>query len=400
MTLFDSFERSDSRPSGHAEPPFRFYNRCARPEVERIRNTLQRWFSRYPKRHQADLRGRFRSPQSGHHRGSFFELFLHELLVALGSALVEVHPAAAASSRTNRSDFYTRSTRNESCYIEAAVATGETSEEAAARTRMAVVYDVLDKLDSPNFFIEVESTGQPRTSPSAQRIAQFLREKVTPLDPDEVAKQVAGGHWQHRPQWRYEEAGGILDFSPIPKSVAGRSLPGLRTLGAFLTGAQIDPGRTLRDALIAKAARYGNLDGPYVIAVNSIGDWPPDEERGEVLEALFGSEAYVVTQRLDGRSSEPEFQRRPDGLWLGPSGPRHTGVSAVLLARVFPSNVPKADIRLYHNPRAKHAYAGPLTQLPQGVLRDGYMQLSDGQSLGDILRLSPRWPYEDPESSR
>ena len=69
---------------GVVEPEFLYLICSARQEVSHIRDLLKVWFSRYPISAQADLCGRFRSPDDTPHRSAFFELFLHALFSRLG----------------------------------------------------------------------------------------------------------------------------------------------------------------------------------------------------------------------------------------------------------------------------------------------------------------------------
>lgn len=149
MRLFDEVDRHDKGPARYAEPQFPYLNRSARVMFSRTRQVLEAWFSRYPVSGQADLRPRFRSRNDAQHRAAFFELFLHELLLRLDHD-VTIHPSPSQAS-TRRPDFLAESPSGGCFYMEAVVATDESEEDGAARARMNVVYDALDRLDSPNW---------------------------------------------------------------------------------------------------------------------------------------------------------------------------------------------------------------------------------------------------------
>jgi hypothetical protein len=129
----------------------------ARQDVSRIREVLDAWFSHYPDSEQKDLRGRFRSPDDTPHRSAFFELFLHELLLLLGCR-VETHPDLR-NTTTRNPDFLVDSPSGGRFYMEAVVVTGESAEETKARARMHVVYDALNRMDSPYFDFGMEIHG-------------------------------------------------------------------------------------------------------------------------------------------------------------------------------------------------------------------------------------------------
>lgn len=77
--------------------------------------------------------------------------------------------------------------------MEAVLASDESEAEAAANARMDAVYDALNRLESPNFFIGMELRGAPETPPPARQIRAFLEEHLVPLNPDELAQTFREG---------------------------------------------------------------------------------------------------------------------------------------------------------------------------------------------------------------
>jgi hypothetical protein len=390
VKLFDDIVREYEGRAMYAEPSFAYLNRSARPAAERIRQTLETWFSHYPSEGQTDLCGRFRSDVDQHHYSAFFELLLHESLLRMGCR-VEIHPNIAEDETTKRPDFLVESPHGHRFYIEAVLATGESAEEAAARARMDVVYDAINRLDSPGFFVGMDISGAPDTPPSARHIRAFLKARLDALDPDEVSEHLKLGGIRAIPHWRYEHEGWRIDFHPIPKSPKMRGKSGVRPIGMRSFEAKfVDSSTPIRDAIVAKAGRYGDLELPYVIAVNALDESSVD--RIDVMDALFGEEQYIVTFGQSG-ISESEMSRAPNGAWMSGSGPRYTRVSAVLVAvRLLPWTVGSAGVCLIHNPWAQRPYFSELTRLPQGIPQDGRMEWQDGESLAEVLELPAGWP--------
>jgi hypothetical protein len=380
MKLFDDFHRDYDGPALYAEPSFNYLNRSARAESGRIRKILEEWFSNYPTKDQFQLSSRFRSTNDNGLRSAFFELFLHELLIRLKCQL-KIHPRVNGTTR--RPEFLVEDKSGCRFYLEAVLATGESEEDRAEKARMNVVYDVLNRLNSPNFFIGMKFKGAPETPPSARKMMSFLAERLATLNPDELAKIIMSDGFKAVPQWSYEHQGWIIDFFPIPKSPKMRGRFGVRPLGTWFPDVQIiQPHIPLREAVIEKAGRYGDLNLPYVIAVNALDD---DVERINIMEALFGEERLVINQLRDARI--------PNGALISSLGPRYTRVSAVLVASpILPWNVPRAPICLYHNPWTKRPYNGALIRLPQAVPQGDHMELHDGESLGKIFDLPEDWP--------
>lgn len=389
MRLFDSIERSDDSPAEYAEPAFRFLNRSARPVCDQIRKVLGDWFSSYPLEGQSDLYGRFRSDNNVQHRGAFFELLLHGLLIRLGCN-VQLHPELGKSNE-RRPDFLVDSPICGKFFVEAVLATDESDKEATARARMNQVYDALNRMNSPDFFIGMELTGEPVTPPSAKGIRSFLEENLARLNPDEVAALLKDEDFSVLPRWRYEHDGWTIDFFPVPKSPNARGKSGIRPVGLHFSGIEfVDSKGSIRQAILTKAGSYGNLDHPYVIAVNALGE---HVDEIDVREALFGTEQWTIQTSSSSEPADPKMTRQPDGVWTSASGPRYTRVSAVLVTkRLLPWNIPRVDARLYHNPWAQQRCTCELTRLPQAVPENNRMTLLEGTSLGALLGLSPEWP--------
>jgi len=392
MTLFDEIDRNDHEIAQYAKPLFAYLNRTARVEFDRIRHELEEWFAHYPSSGRAELRARFRSGIDTQHQAAFFELFLHEILLRLGCQ-VTLHPTIPNVARTP--DFLVESPNGERFYIEATVATNESVGEAAARARMNAVYDVLNRIvDSPDFFLWLTIRGAPATPPPARRIASFVSACLAGLDPDAIIRLYESGRTEEVPRWSFEHEGWRIEFRPIPKKPEARGRPGVRLIGARITGVRgVDHRTSIKEAITEKAGRYGDLDLPYVVAVNVL----EFVDEIDIMEALFGKEQFTV-MFSDSGPAEPvdtQVSRLPDGAWTGLAGPRYTRVSAVLVAtRLSAYGIPRANLRLYHNPWAQRLYKSVLTRLPQAMPRDNRMERIDGESTEAIFGLPASWPEE------
>ncbi|MBI1885811.1 MAG: hypothetical protein HYS09_05805 [Chloroflexi bacterium] len=301
-----------------------------------------------------------------------------------------VHPGAKAK-KSNRPDFLVKSNSG-TFYLEATLASERSHEDQAAQARENIVYDALDRLDSPNFFIGMNLRGAPKTPPSARRMRAFLADRLKALDPDHITDLYRSGGKQALPRWHYQHDGWTIEFYPIPKSPKARGKSGIRSIG-FRSYAMW--GRTasaIRDAILSKAGKYGNLEAPYVIAVNVV---PHGAQRDDIMEALFGDEQMVIQLTKSG-PREGGMNRKLNGAWTSPAGPRYTRVSAALLCSgVLPWTILRAPVCLYHNPWAKHGYESPLIRLAQAIPTGGRMHWQDGEALHSVLGLPENWPWQD-----
>lgn len=380
-TLFDLIERTDGGPAKYAEPSFPYWNRTARKDIAIVRAHLEDWFTRYPSGHQNDLRGRFRSPDDVQHRGAFFELFLHEMLLRLACS-IEIHPEVPGTSK--RPEFRVTSPDGSQFYLEAKVVNDESKDDAAARVRTNRVYDDLNDLDSPDYWINVEVRGAPASLVPTKKLKSFLSGKLAQLDYEEVVRRFAETGFDDLPRWRYEFEGWVVDFFPIPKENA-RGQAGVRPMGIQMNGAQwIDAVTPIRVAILEKAKRYGTPDLPFVIAINALGEFADEDD---VIAALFGDEAWVI----HSPDAEARFRRKPNGVWTSPEG-QYKRVSATLVFRKLHSwTLPTAPVRLYHHHAPAKPVSGEITRLPQAVVIDGRLELRDGISIGDLFEVDADW---------
>lgn len=388
MNLFDKVPKGGNEVAGYSEPSFSYINRSTRKEFTKIRALLEEWFDHYPRSGKQELRNRFRSKNDIHHQAAFFELFLHELLLRLECKL-ELHPKLDRTTKVP--DFIVDSPSNEKFYLEATVVTGESAKIQAARTRENIVYDVLDRLvKSPDYFLTLSVKGSPDTPPPAKKLASYINSQLKLLDYDEISSIYISRNFHNLPRWYFEHNGWRIEIRPAPKfKLRGRE--GVRPIGTRIAGfTWIDNRIPIRDSIIEKGRKYGELDLPVVIAVNAL----DHVDETDILEALYGKEKYIINISDDTTIvSEPRFTRTPDGVWTGRKGPRYTRISAVLIVTQLSTyNIPRSSLRLYHNPWAQIPYRSVLTQLHQAIPINGIIHMERGINTYAVFDLDRTWP--------
>ena len=388
-SIFDTFERDYHGPAAHSESHFAYLNRSASEEVGRIRKTLEDWFSRYPLPMQADLRSRFRSSNDAQHEGAFFELALHELLRGVGL----VSEAPAACDRATRPDFMLRSsTGSGEVFWEATVALSKSERVSAEAARTNRVYDVIERLDSPNFHLGIRPRGAPGTPPKATYIRRQLAQWLGTLDPDEVTRRFRVHGSAAFPECSFEHDGWRAVFFAIPKPEASRGRRGDRPVGVrFAELRRGAPYERPRATIIDKAKQHGELSGPYIVAVN-VSDRMFRQR--DAVEALFGTERVFSTMNLSGKV-ESRPSRAQDGVWINRQGITRTRVSAVLFVHgLSPWTLAEADMCLYLNPWAARPYPTDLWLLPLAEVRDDRVIWREGQTAARAFDLPVGWPFQ------
>ena len=318
-------------------------------------------------------------------------MFLHELLLRL-NCKVKLHPILEKTTKVP--DFLVDPKSGHKFFLEATVATGESANDSAARARENTVYDVLDRLvKSPDYFLSLTIRGIPQTPPPAKKLASFINSQIDLLNYDQLTETYKLRGFDGVPTWNFEHDRWQIEIQPLPKAKL-RGKTNVRPIGVMTKGFRLVDDRTpIREAIIEKGNKYGDLDLPYVVAVNAIE--PIDEI--SIFEALYGKEEYLVdVSDVQRKVSEPKLKRVPDGAWTSPKGPRYTRISAVLMvSRLTTYNIPRSISCLYHNPWAQKPFQSVLSQLPQAIpLANGEIKFETGISASTIFNISSAWPED------
>lgn len=360
--LFDEINQDYKGPALYADPIFYYLNRSARLEFKRIRNLLEKWFRHFPSEAQTDLRGRFRSKDDRQSLGAFFELYLHEILSKSGFS-VEIHPTVG--NRATHPDFRLLKDGKPLFYLEATLA-ALSDTDTSAKARENRVYDTLNKMKSPNFFIGVKVHEAQTTNPPGAKMRSFLEYELSNLDPDVIAKQFKQGGLEALPHWDGEYDGWQITFFAIPKKLEARGKHDVRPIGLIRPDVCVPtPHIGIRKSIQDKATKYGELDLPYIVAINVIDEFESDDSDIDISNALFGEEQFTVIFRGNELIDQRPW-RKSNGAWYGPEGAQNRRVSATLVTvNLSPRNMTKVTPSLWHNPWANPALASDIWPLPQ-----------------------------------
>jgi hypothetical protein len=389
MTLFDARERTECRVKHYSEPEFEYLSQSARPAAVALRRLLEEWFQDYPSDAQTDLRSRFRSDDY-QYAAAFFELYLHALLRALGYSIA-VHPLLPDSSA--HPDFLIHDADGCEFYVEATLAGLPSKREQGASARVGQVYDVLNRMDSPNFFLHIQVRGAPLTPPPARKLSVDVERWLRSLDVDMVSNLGQAGSLEVFPKLTWSYDGWEVVFTPIAKSPAARGKTGLRPIGMHVPEVQwLQTDVDLRTALEAKAKKYGALQLPLLLAVNVLS---AHCDNYDILNAFFGQESTTISFQQDGSIADEYSARRGNGFWFGPQGPRNQRVSAALIAAGLNGwNMGNLIPELFHNPWASMSLNPDCWQLPQNIPNTSTNQYdrSVGKTAREILAIPDPWP--------
>ncbi|MEA5366249.1 hypothetical protein VA596_42435 [Amycolatopsis sp., V23-08] len=392
MTIFSALGRTDSSSRAHAESHFGFLDRVAGHYWDQVRGLIEDWFSRLCPDAQADVRGRLRSRDDRQCNGAFFELYLHECLLRMGYA-VTCHPEIEGSSR--RPDFLAEKD-GAAVYVEARSASSS-DVVVGAVARVNTLYESLDKIDSPNFFlsidVEKQGGGPLRARPLRSKLENWLRE----LDPDAYTDRGNGRH--DFPDLSYAADGWRIQFHALPKSPEARGKEGVKPLGIFGGGQDfpVHDEEGVRSALSDKGSAYGPLGAPYIVAVASSSIINDDFD---VKNALYGTEALLIGTGPGG-DTNPAVVRDPNGYWYKGDHWGHRHVSAVLVVKqLHPAFVGTKQHTVWEHPDPEWSVP-PLPMWRRSTVDPhGVIHFADpARAPTEWFGLTDPWPIGEPFST-
>ena len=378
--LFENKARVDLEYAFHNENDYYFYDRSAREESSKIREVLNNWFINYPVSEQNEMKSRFKKTFSS----AFYELFIHELFRRQGFEVI-VHPNVPNSSK--KPDFLIRKGGFE-FYLEAKVAKEKSHQEEAQENRINYLYDSINKIRSPNFFLDIkELLLKSKAQPSAQKLIKIIEGVLGKHDPDRVAEKMNNFGYGSAEQIFYEDKDLKTIISLIPKVSSARTSGGGRPIGAYpwesKWGGSED---AIKTSFSKKAKRYGVLDKPYLICINAPENLMYVED---VNNVLWGTPAWTWSSNPDNKDGK--WERMKDGVFLGEGGPKYKNVCGLLVTKVVPHNIPISPYWFTKHPFSDKPSDFSLFNFGYYFVDKNKIHKKEGKTTGEILNIKPDW---------
>ena len=336
VMLFPEVVDRSSDPRAYGERCYDFLARVTQwPEMEAARKRMEAWYSHLSDERQVKLRRTMSEGTEPQFAASFFELLLHEFILASDYYCAD-DPEPREGERVP--DFVVMAPGGTRVFIlEATVATDK-SDSARSRERLAApVLDGLNAIPAPHISLAVrELVLKTDAPPALAELKAFVAARLAG-----VRNRDGAGPGT---TWTYEDENLRVQLSPVwLRRKTRKTNIGMLPVQCRWGGAEASIQRKLEK----KATRYGALDAPFVVAANVTSEWAGGLE--EVTQVLLG-----ITETRLQRGVDCDWLRQSahDSFWYAHGKPRHRGVSAVLATSVYPWSVPRAHLRLYHNPWA------------------------------------------------
>ncbi|GGX10135.1 hypothetical protein [Aquimarina muelleri] len=377
MKLFEDKIRTDIKPAKHNDNTYDFFDRSDSEKGRVIREVLNSWFDNYPQDEKSEFKKRFRKEFSS----SLYELFIHELFTKQGFKL-ESHPILKNSS--NRPDFLAKKNGFE-FYIEVKEATDKTDAERTLENKTNQIYDIVNQTDSPNFWLQIEKLNfKTDQQPSAKKVVRYLESKLPEYNPDFVLENLNTLGVNGIPFISFEDQNLSMIIKLVPKSKEIRGKKGLRPIGILpaegFTGGADD---SIKSALSKKATKYGELDKPFLICINSKSHRGTDNY--DVMDSLFGSTS--VSYSTDPDNKDERIERGLNGFFKDSSGPKYTKVSAVMINRLILGHVKEGKYWFVKHPFAQSNLDFDKFEINKTFVENNKIIFKEGKSIREILGL-------------
>lgn len=387
MSIFDDVVRAHDGGARQDEGHFEYLNRSGRPALAAVRAWIDDALSRYPKTDLNSLVGKIKSGDEVAHRSGLFELLLHEALLVSGSVIEALEPALPHTDKSP--DFLVRTPSGERFYLEATLATGLSDADRRARKRLNTAIEAVNSVRSQDYVLDATFQGTPSQPIRLRQLREKIERWLQTLDYDTVAET-----WQSQigtpAPFRHQESDFTVELRPITRP--NREAPPGRAIA--IQGGEAwsrTVGSALRQAIEGKVNRYGELDLPFVVAVNGTDH---NAEEHDVFAALLGQEVVRIPYGPRGlRQDDAYWDRDGDGVWVRPDGTtRRQGLAGVLAFNDLGVwSAPKRRGLYVPNPWARQ----PLGAFPLAVDRmevEGEeLRKVQGTSFGAILGLPDDW---------
>jgi hypothetical protein len=380
MKLFEDKLRLHLEPSTHNENSYDYYDRSARKDVSKVRDVLNEWFKNYPESEKVELKQRLKKKFPD----AFYELYLFNLFKQQGFN-IEIHPIVPNSHK--KPDFLISKGGIE-FYLEAKVAKGESEEQESQKKRINEIYDSLNTIKSPNFFLNVEElTLNTKIQPTTRQIRNLVEKELEKFDPDNVSSQIQNFGIEGSPKIIIENSNLKLAISLIPKDKQYRNKGG-RPIGIYhgetFWGGDED---SIKNSFAKKAKRYGELNKPYIVCINTIGSRFSGDY--DVMNAVWGT--CGLSWSNDPNAKDDKIVRLKNGLFLSNRGPIFQNVSGVLITYVMEFNIPVSKYWFIKHPFSNYDLDFEIFDMTFQYIRDRQIITRNGKTVGEIFNINSNW---------
>lgn len=226
---------------------------------------------------------------------------------------------------------------------------------------------------------------QPSTKPAIK----YIESEIKKLDPDVLIKESEAFGFEKIPKIEFENDDLHLTVRPIPIVSSTSTKDNHNPIGIYPGKSYWGGGEeSLKSAIRRKAKRYGILDKPLIVCIDTLGI--RTSSLVDIENAIWGS--LTISWSEDPNNRDERYIRMTDGVFLDKMGAKLKNLTGVFVTRVFPHNIPNAEYWLFRNPFSNNA---SLDFRDLGLIfsyvENGKIHDHTGNNLDQILEISKKW---------
>lgn len=367
--LFEDKNRSNFKYADYQHNSYEFYDNSAINEFTIVRERLNNWFNRYPDAGKKQLKRDFQSQ----FEPAFFELFIHELFYQQGFTLI-THPTVPNS--TKKPDFLAKK-GNVEIYLEATVSFDESNEIRLMKNKQNAVLDALNLINSKRYGINVEQINFLSNKQARLRKIRDYFQKLIDDNGDFYALNFHPSLGRYEREIIYQDEDIRVSIT-LWKVDFDLEKPIISPLGGGYAGGCEE---AIKYAIKEKANRYGILDRPYIICINSLSIKQTYTE--VVYNSLFGS--FRNQEFVKRNEKNQYFQTSNDGFFCKKNNQAYNTVTGVFITSVYPSNTNVIEHWLVKHPFTINEMNFNDLDLSYIWVNDNIITEVEKKSIGDVL---------------
>lgn len=383
MNLFSEIKRDFTGPAEANEDSFSYYERSARKDISKVRDLLEKWFQNLPETEKYEVKKRFKKSFDS----VFYELFLFNFFKKLGYEII-IHPKI---ENTDKKPDFLVSKDGIEIYIEAKICKDKSNFEESNEKLIERFYETIDKIESPHFMFRIEKLHLKKTNqPSTKELVKKIKNKISQLNHKNELGKTTFGISNSFIQFENlffenEEISINIEFLPVNEDAVGkpRRSIGVRPIETFIGGAE----ESIRESILTKAKRYGKLDKPYLICINTLSI--KSSSYYDIDAAIWGSIALSFS--TDPNNRDEKWVHSADGIFYNNGSKRITNVSGIMINRIFPHTVPSSKYWIFEHPFTDNKLNFKSLKLPYCYIQNGNVHNYEGNNLGEIFKLNKDW---------
>lgn len=377
--LFSDKNRNNIDCAPHNHNTYDYYDSSAREDISIIRNKLNDWFSHYPDKEKQELKSRFKKTFSS----AFYELFLFELFRLQGFKIT-IHPRLSNSDKCP--DFLISKNSTE-IYIEAKEIRDKTSEEEAKENRINQIYDSLEKIKTKDFFLDIKELNlKSEKQPAIKKYIKSIEHQLNKFDPDDITQLIEENGFDESPLIQIDDEDVSIKLSIVPKDSSERGTYN-NPIGIYsITDSWEGPEDAIRKSFSKKAKRYGRLDKPYLICLNTSSNFVVDSE---INNTIWGTPA--LESAIGHQGSVDKLVRLYNGIFSDKNSQTFKNVSGVLITNAMTFNIAICKYWLAKHQNADNILDFNNFDMSYQFAKDNKIWIKKGKSISDILNIKEDW---------